>query len=197
MAAELTIHPASADRWADLVAIVDSAYNSRSCYCAYWYRPNADYKAGWGRDNDKTLHELVRHGDEPGIIAYIGGKPAAWVSVAPRGNFDRLNRSRNFAPLDDKDVWAVNCFVVAKEFRRQGLVTQLAAAAADFAISRGADGAEAYPIVPSPKSAPADLYVGTERAFLDAGYVEVARPLPRRPVMRKMKKFSRRSAAAL
>jgi len=195
MAADLTIHPATADRWGDLVAVMDSSYNSRCCYCAYWYLPNADYKAGWGKGNEATLERLVKDGKQPGLLAYVKGTPAAWVGVAPRGNFDRLNRSRNFAPVDDKDVWAVNCFVVAKEFRRQGLLPQLAAAAADFAIGRGADGAEAYPIVPGPKSSPADLYLGTERSFLDAGYVEVARPLPRRPVMRKMKKFSRRSAA--
>jgi ribosomal protein S18 acetylase RimI-like enzyme len=195
MATDLTIHPATPDRWDDLVAVMESSYNSRSCYCAYWYRPNADYKAGWGNGNQATLERLVKDGHEPGILAYVSDVPAAWVSVAPRGNFDRLNRSRNFAPLDDRNVWAVNCFVVAKQFRRQGLVTQLAAAAADFAFSRGAEGTEAYPIVPSTKSAPADLYVGTEHAFLEAGYVEVARPLPRRPVMRKMK-FSHRSAAS-
>jgi hypothetical protein len=72
-------------------------------------------------------------------------------------------------------------------------VTQLASAAAEFAISRGADGAEAYPMVPGLKTSAADLYVGTERAFLDAGYTEVARPLPRRPIMRRMKEFSGRS----
>ena len=43
-------------------------------------------------------------------------------------NFDRLNRSKNFAPLDGKDVWAVNCFVVASGFRRQGLMEKLARA---------------------------------------------------------------------
>jgi hypothetical protein len=61
----------------------------------------------------------------------------------------------------------------------------LAAAAA--AITHGADGAEAYPLVPGPKSTAADLYLGTERAFLAAGYTEVARSLPHRPVMRRMK----------
>jgi GNAT superfamily N-acetyltransferase len=157
MAADLIVHPVTAARWDDLVTIMESSYNSRCCYCAYWYRPNADYKAGWGNGNEATLERLVKGGGEPGLIAYVDGVPAAWVGVAPRTNFDRLNRSRNFAPVDGKDVWAVNCFVVAKDFRRQGLVAKLAAAAADFAIARGADGAEAYPIVPGPKSSAADL----------------------------------------
>jgi GNAT superfamily N-acetyltransferase len=109
------------------------------------------------------------------------------VSVAPRRNFDRLNRSTNFAPLDDRDVWAVNCFVVAKPFRRRGLTTRLAAAAASFAIERGAGGVEAYPIEPGPKTGSGDLYLGTPHAFAAAGYREVARPLPRRPVMRRIR----------
>jgi ribosomal protein S18 acetylase RimI-like enzyme len=184
---ELEFHPATPDRWKDLVEVMGSFHNSRHCWCAYWYLSNAGYKEGWGDGNRDALKQLVESGAEPGLLAYSGPTPAAWVGVAPRGNFDRLNRSRNFPPLDGKNVWAVNCFVVAKDFRRQGLVTRLAVAAAEFAIGRGADGAEAYPIVPGPKSTAADLYVGTERAFLDAGYTEVARPLPRRPIMRRMK----------
>ena len=184
---DLDIQPVTPDRWDDLVEVMSSFHNSRHCWCAYWYLSRAGYREGWGDGNRDALELIVKRGVEPGLLAYAGGTPAAWVSVAPRGNFDGLNRSRNFAALDDKDVWAVNCFVVSMGFRRQGLVTRLAGAAADFAIARGAAGAEAYPIVPGPKSSAADLYVGTERAFRDAGYLEVARPLPRRPIMRRMK----------
>jgi hypothetical protein len=184
---DLEIAPVTADRWADLRAVMGSCYNARSCWCDYWYLPNADYRAGWGKSNGQTLEGLVKAGSEPGLMALVDSEPAAWVSVAPRRNFDRLNRSRNFAAIDGANVWAVNCFVVAPPFRKQGLVTALAAAAAEFAIDRGADGAEAYPIVPGNKSGPPDLFVGTERAFLAAGYTEVARPLPRRPIMRRMK----------
>ncbi len=185
---DLDIHSATPDRWDDVRAVMGSCYNARSCWCDYWYLSNADYRAGWAKTNGQTLEGLVKAGSQPGLVATVGGAPAAWVSVAPRRNFDRLNRSRNFAPVDDANVWAVNCFVVVPAFRRQGLVTRLAAAAAEFAIAAGADGAEAYPIVPSTKSGPPDLFVGTEHAFLAAGYVEVARPLPRRPVMRRMKR---------
>ena len=184
---ELDIVPATAERWGDLMLVMGGCSYGRKCWCAYWYLPNAAFKAGWGEPNRATLERLVKDGAEPGLIAYVDEEPAAWVSVAPRRSFDRLNRSRNFAALDDANVWAVNCFVVARDFRRQGLMVKLARAAADFAIAKGADGAEAYPIVPGPKTTAGDLYLGTARAFRDAGYVEVARPLPRRPVMRRMK----------
>jgi GNAT superfamily N-acetyltransferase len=181
------IVPVTPDRWDDLVAVMGSCSYARKCWCAYWYLPNAEYKAGWGDKNRETLEGLVKEGAEPGLIAYVGGDPAGWVGVAPRGNFDRLRRSRNFSPLDEAEVWAVNCFIVAPEFRRQGLMTRLARAAAEFAVGKGAAGAEGYPIEAGPKTAASDLYLGTPRAFADAGYVEVARPLPRRPVMRRMK----------
>jgi GNAT superfamily N-acetyltransferase len=181
------IVPVTRQRWDDLVAVMGQCNYGRKCWCAYWYLPNADYKAGWGEENRETLERLVKAGKEPGLVAYVGGVPAGWVSVAPRGTFDRLNRSRNFAPLDDRDVWAVNCFIVAKRFRGQGLMRKLAEAAAAFAIGKGADGAEGYPIEPGDKTGAGDLYLGTPRAFEAAGYIEVARPLPRRPVMRRMR----------
>ena len=149
---------------------------------------NADYQAGWGETNRRPLETRVAAGEEPGIIAYLDGRPAAWVSVAPRTAFDHLNRSRNFAAIDAVPVWAVNCFVVARQFRRQGLMPLLAKAAADFALAKGAPGVEAYPIDPSERSGAGDLYVGTTKAFETAGYVEVARPLPRRPIIRLMAK---------
>lgn len=186
-AADLEIVPVTRKRWDDLVSVMGSCSYARKCWCAYWYLPNAEFKAGWGDENRATLERLVKAGKEPGLLAYVEGVPAGWVSVAPRGNFDRLNRSRNFAALDDSKVWAVNCFVVASAFRGLGLMRKLAEAAADFAVARGADGAEGYPIAPGDKTTAGDLYLGTPNAFAAAGYVEVARPLPRRPVMRRMK----------
>lgn len=180
------IVPATAERWAAVVDVFEGCSYGRKCWCAYWYLPHAQFKAGWGEANRAPLERLVKDGAEPGVLAYVEGVPAAWVSVAPRRQFDRLNRSKNFAPIDDLGVWAVNCFIVGRDFRRQGMMAQLAAGAAEFAIAKGAPGVEAYPLEPGPKTGAGDLYLGTPSAFAAAGYVEVARPLPRRPIMRRM-----------
>lgn len=180
------IVPATAERWADLVEVFEGCSYGRRCWCAYWYLPHAQFKAGWGEANRAPLERLVKDGTEPGLVAYVDGVPAGWVSVAPRRAFDRLNRSKNFAALDVSDVWAVNCFIVARDFRRHGMVSLLAGAAAEFAIGKGAPGVEAYPLEPGPKTGTGDLYLGTPNAFAAAGYREVARPLPRRPIMRRM-----------
>jgi hypothetical protein len=183
----LRILPMTADRLADLKVVMDQGGVARHCWCAYWYSSNAGYKAGWGNEgNRKPLTTKIKSDERPGLIAYVGERPAAWVSVGPRRNFDRLNRSKNFAPIDDVPAWSVNCFVVAKPFRRQGLMQQLALAAANFAFERGAPAVESYPVDPGPRTGASDLYLGTIRAFEAAGYDEIKRPLPRRAIMRKV-----------
>src|SRR5690606_25274218 len=114
----LSYAPATPDRLDDLAAVMAESGAAKNCWCAYWYLGNAEYKARWGAANREPLTARVTAGEEPGLIAYADDRPVAWVSVAPRANFARLNRSRTFAPIDALPVWAVNCFVVAKTHRR-------------------------------------------------------------------------------
>ncbi len=51
------------------------------------------------------------------------------------------------------------------------------------AVAQGATIVEAYP-VDSPKVSSWDLFLGTQAAFREAGFVEIARRLPRRPILR-------------
>jgi hypothetical protein len=184
---ELVTRPATPSRWSDLVAAMEGCSYGKSCWCAFWYLPRARYKANSAADNRAHLEGLVTGGKTPGLIGYVDGEVAGWVGVAPRRRFDRLNRSKNFAEVDDADAWAVNCFIVLKPYRRRGMVAQLAAAAAEYAFSKGAEVAEGYPIEPGEKTGSGDLYLGSIAAFAKAGYKEVARPLPRRAIMRKVR----------
>jgi hypothetical protein len=52
------------------------------------------------------------------------------------------------------------------------------------ARAAGAPAVEGYPFDRQPGTGSGDLYPGTLRAFLDAGFAEVSRPLPRRAVVR-------------
>ncbi|MEO6395131.1 MAG: GNAT family N-acetyltransferase [Devosia sp.] len=182
---ELVTKAATPSRWADLATAMEGCSYGKNCWCAYWYLPQALYKANSGAQNRAHLEGLVRGGKVPGLIGYVDGALAGWVGVGPRGRFDRLNRSRNFAALDALDAWAVNCFIVLKPFRRQGLMAELAKAAAAYAFSKGAAVAEGYPAEPGEKTGSGDLYLGSIAAFEKAGYKEVARPLPRRAIMRR------------
>jgi GNAT superfamily N-acetyltransferase len=74
------------------------------------------------------------------------GRAVGWVSLGPREDFERLERSRVRPRLDDIAVWSIVCFVVAKRARRQGVGAQLLDAAIDFARQHGAPALEAYPV---------------------------------------------------
>ncbi len=44
-----------------------------------------------------------------------------WVSLGPREDYERLAFSKVLAPLDDKAVWSIVCFVVGRRSRGQGV----------------------------------------------------------------------------
>ncbi|MBY3093823.1 GNAT family N-acetyltransferase [Rhizobium laguerreae] len=179
-----SLFPATADRLADIEAVFDDCADGRNCRCAYWYLPNADYKTGWGEGNRNWFRSLLTEPRPPGILGYCENEPAGWCGVAPRVVFDRLRRSKHFAPVDDRPAWSINCFIVRKPFRRQGLSRLLLKYAVEFATVNGAERLEAYPVDQAARASNgAELYPGTLSMFLDAGFTEVARRLPARPVV--------------
>lgn len=177
--------PATPDRWDDVAAVIGACGDARHCWCAYWYRANADYRAGRADGSNRDfLQGRIAAGEVPGIVAYEGGRPVGWCGVAPRAAMGRLARSRNLAPVDDRPVWSITCFVVVREARRRGLMRRLIDAAVVFARERGAPMVEAYPLDLARKAYAGELYVGTAAAFRDRGFVEVARRSATRPIMR-------------
>jgi GNAT superfamily N-acetyltransferase len=144
------------------------------------------YERGKGEGNREALRRLVASGPPPGVLAYEAEEPIGWCAVAPREEFPRLARSRAMRPPDDRPAWSVVCLFVAKEHRRRGVSVALLRGAAEFASRRGALLLEGYPIEP-PSGIMPDVFAwtGTAAAFRAAGFAEVARPLPGRPVMRR------------
>jgi GNAT superfamily N-acetyltransferase len=181
---EVDYAPAGPNRWPQIERLFRSCGDARGCWCGFWYRPNREFRAGWGEGNRRFLKVLIDRGTEPGVIACRDGEAAAWCGVTPRAKQDRLARSRVLAPVDDAAVWSITCFVIAKEHRRQGLMRPLISAAVAHAGACGAGIVEAYPIDPRRKLSSAELYTGKLSAFLALGFKEVARRSPHRPIVR-------------
>jgi hypothetical protein len=57
-------------------------------------------------------------------------------------------------------------------------------AAIDYARAQGASMLEAYPVEPEGRTPAMHVFMGTARLFARAGFVEVARRDPKRPIMR-------------
>lgn len=78
----------------------------------------------------------------------------------------------------------MTCFYVPRRHRRRGVGHALVEAGVAYAAAGGARVVEAYP-VDVEKAPAAEVYHGTYAQLAAHGFVEVARPSARRPVMRR------------
>lgn len=150
----------------------------------WWRLPSARWRAQRGTVNRDAMQNIVRHGPPPGLLAYLDGRPAGWCALAPRDTYVRFATSRTLKPVDARPVWSIVCFFVAREHRGRGLTTALLEAAKPFARSQGARLLEGYPVEPDARQADAFVFTGLATAFHKAGFLEVARRSPTRPIMR-------------
>lgn len=185
MVADLEFRPLTPENWDDFEHLFGARGACGGCWCMFFRLNQKDFDSYKGFANRQSMYDLVHSGKVPGILAYVAGQPAAWCAVAPRQEYSRLARSRIFKPIDDQFVWSVVCFFVARGYRRQGVTSRLLVAAIDFARSQGAKILEGYPEQPQKDKAPdVFLYTGIFSAFQKAGFQEVARRSPNRPMMR-------------
>lgn len=149
-----------------------------------WRRTHSEFQAGKGADNRKALEKLAAGKVPPGILLYEGDEAIGWCSIAPREQFVRLARSRVWSAVDDRPVWSVSCFFVKKEFRSRGLSVELLKAAVDFAKQHGARTVEGYPLEIDGRLPGAFVWTGLAGTFRRAGFTEVARRSPSKPILR-------------
>ncbi len=175
-------HPVTAERWPDLVELFDRPV-ARTCFCMY-YRKTGE-ATGVGSVNRQAMRVLVEEGNVPGLIGYEDGVPVAWVSLGPREAYPKLRRSPVMKPVDERPVWSIVCFFVDREARGRGLSERMLRAAVDYARSRGARLLEAYPVDALEPRDPDSMFFGAKSMYDRAGFREVARRQPTRPVVRK------------
>lgn len=172
-------------RWPDFERLFGEGGACGGCWCMLWRATRAEFERKKGAGNRRAMKALIEKGRVPGLLAYVDGEPAGWCSVAPRSEFSGLTRSRILAPVDDRPVWSVTCFFVARQFRGQGLSVELLRAAIDHVKRKGGKIVEGYPVSPKKQPMPAAFaWTGLSSAFRKAGFRECARRSERRPIMR-------------
>lgn len=134
--------------------------------------------------NRAALKALVEAGQVPGLIGYRGEVPVGWISLGPREQFCRLQRSPVMKAVDDKAVWSVVCFVVPSKYRGQGVARALLRGGIAYARKQGATTVEAYPVDKQGRSRDETMWFGAKSMYDKAGFREVARRKPTRPVVR-------------
>jgi hypothetical protein len=192
MATDLDIKPLTPERIPDLATLFEQGGDPKYCWCAYFRIRGFDFSGGSKARHRGVLEEAavdtVAEGRAPGLVAYRDGEVVGWVSVGPREDYERLVHSKVLAPIDDKPVWSIVCFVVGRRARGEGV-----------ANDHGASTLEAYPVdttegrrIPS-----AEVFKGTVSMYERAGFKVVERrqwnkTTPVRPIVRRALRPSRR-----
>lgn len=192
----IDVRPATADRWRDLIAVFGRRGEDPSwCWCQLFLRPApakhpAEQAAPGNRD--ALYQEIRRAVVPPGLIAYADDHPAGWTRVGPRAGFPGVTGNKALSRVltaEDAGVWWVTCFAVGSHYRRSGVGLALLRAAVAFARQHGAAAVAGHPVdvaaLKAARVAPSVLYTGTKTMFAAAGFTEVARTSPTRPVMRR------------
>ena len=188
--APLDIHPLDSRRWKDLETLFNGPGGSqvRTCWCMCYRRSGRVEKPSdttYAQFNKCALKALVKRDIVPGLLGYRDGKPVAWISLGPREDYAKLARSPLMKPVDDKPVWSIVCFYTAKAARGQHLAEAMLDGAIDYARSHGARLVEAYPVDGRGRIADDSMWFGAKSMYDRAGFVEVARRKPTRPMVRK------------
>lgn len=186
MAHACEIHPATPDRWDDLLALFGPNGAYANCWCTWWVLTARQWEDAGADGRREVLEQMVAGGEVPGLLAYLDGVPVGWVALGPRDRYARMMspRSRAFKPIDEHPSWVINCFYIARGHRRRGIATALMGAAVEHAFAHGAQRIDGHPKDTAVrKVSNADLYVGSLEMFLAAGFTEVERRNGR-PVVR-------------
>jgi GNAT superfamily N-acetyltransferase len=169
------VHPVTEDRlddWLDFFdhhAMVDVPDNA-ACYCLEPHELSPGdplpVPRHWTERRAEMLDRL-RAGAAFGYLAYVDGRPAAWVNASRRADTSLFRRGDDV----DATTMAVACFAVAPPYRGHGLARRLLDRVVADAGGRGATAVEAYPPL---GEVPSGVNFRGGRSMYDAaGFTEV------------------------
>jgi GNAT superfamily N-acetyltransferase len=181
---EIRVEPATAQRWADVeVSFGRRSSNPDSCWCQRFRHHDEP-------SNRAALQQELDTAQVPiGLLAYVHDHPAGWTRVVPRQTLAGIcgNRALQRILDEDESAWWVTCFAVRPEHRGIGVGVALLRAAAQHARKHGASVLDGHPVDVGRlkgKVSPSALFTGTLAMFQTAGFREIGRTYPSRPVMR-------------
>ncbi len=178
---ELTVHPLTPDLWPAFEDLFSAVGPVSLCWCMYW-RIGDQYRKRPCEENKAAFRELVENGPPPGLLALDGDLAAGWCQLTPRDDLPWLDRAWRLKRVDDVPVWAISCFYIRKGYRKKGVASALIGAAIEAARQAGVPVLEAYPL--DADLTPSASSTGFVSTFRRAGFKEVARHVPPRPIMR-------------
>ena len=181
---DLSFHPLTQKLWHDFELLFGRHGACGGCWCMFWKLRGREYDESKGDTARQMQKSVVDSKTVLGLLAYSEGYPVGWIAVEPRSAYSRLAHSRTLKPVDDQDVWSITCFFVEKKHRHKGIAVELLKAAANYVKEQGGKIVEGYPVDVKKEEPPPFVFTGTASAFKQAGFEEVARNSPARPIFR-------------
>jgi len=180
----LSTQPLRRNLWNDFEELFGLNGACGGCWCMFWKLRGKAFEDVKGTTTRQMHKSIIDAGTVTGLLAYMDGEVVGWVAVEPRSAYDKLAYSRVLKPIDDQEVWSVTCFYVARKHRRKGITVGLLQAAIEHVKSQGGRIVEGYPVDAQADMPAPFVYTGTASAFQQAGFKEVARNSPTRPIFR-------------
>lgn len=181
---DLSFHPLTQKLWRDFEMLFGNQGACAGCWCMHWKLRGKTFNEARGDDARQMQKSIVDSKVVPGLIAYSDGYPVGWIAIEPRSAYPKLAHSRTLKPVDDQEVWSITCFFVEKKHRHLGIAVELIKAAAKHVKLYGGKIVEGYPVDSQNSQPDPFVYTGTASAFKHAGFIEVARYAPTRPIFR-------------
>lgn len=151
------------------------------CYCmAWWVRTWAEWETTDADSNAQRRRDLFARGESDGYLLLENDAPIAWCQVGPRDRLAKLVEQYHLDP--DPSAWAITCFAVLRERRREGHADRmLKMVLEDVARRNVCDAIEAFPVAGEVDS-PLDLWTGPLELFQKNGFSTI-REDPTRPIL--------------
>jgi GNAT superfamily N-acetyltransferase len=179
---ELTVRALTAARVDDVKTVTRGTWGA-SCWDLFPRFTTAQQRklgitGGAASTNEEKRRAVLaklarRRKNSAGLVAYQAGEPIGFVSLGPRYDFSRIERSRATPPVDNVAVWVIPCITVRRGHRGRGVAVAMIRAAVEYAGKRGAPAVEAYPRADGKRVHDDFAFFGTRAMFEKAGFQQV------------------------
>jgi RimJ/RimL family protein N-acetyltransferase len=132
----------------DHVAFTDNP-RWASCYCYFYSNPwqEGEWDLRTAQDNRRDSRAWMEAGGLNGYLAFVDDKPVGWCHANDMKNLKALTdwaSTEGHPPTTDRTACII-CYIVAPDYRGQGVATELLKAACTGLEQEGFDRVIAYP----------------------------------------------------
>ena len=130
----------------DKVAFTDNPGWS-GCYCQFYHfkGKRSDWAKRTGKQNRDAAKDLIISGQMNGFLAYKDGDPVGWCNVNLKNKYPLLIQDNDINYPYEGKIVSIVCFLIAPEYRKQGIARNLLQFANEYYKSKEFDFIEAYP----------------------------------------------------